>query len=86
MDIKKDSHLVLKNDDIEKYLSAGDLNALDFITHKIKKGRQQDGKSINSNYYICNTDEPYANEVLETIKKGEDEKKHQMQNGMTLDT
>lgn len=74
MDIKKDTHLVLKYKDIEKYCSAGDLNALDFIRHKIKKGREKDGRSVCNEYYMCNTDEPYANEVLKVIKNGEDKK------------
>ena len=73
-DIVKDKYVVLKNEDIEKYCKAGDLNALDFIKHKIKKGRQNEGKSANNSYYVCNTDEPYADKVLQEILKGEDDK------------
>lgn len=31
-------------------------------------------KQPNNRYYICNTDEPYADKVLEAIRNGEDEK------------
>lgn len=75
MDIKKGTHLVLKYEDVEKYCKAGDLNALDFIRHKIKKGREKDGKPINNSYYICNVDEPYADKVLQDILQGESYKK-----------
>lgn len=74
MDIKKGTHLVLKYEDIEKYCKVGDLNALDFILHKIKKGREKDGKPINNSYYICNVDEPYSDAVIKVITNGEDMK------------
>lgn len=32
------------------------------------------GKKINQKYYVCNQDEPYAQDVIDIILKGEDEK------------
>lgn len=74
MDIKKDTHLVLKYEDIEMYCGVGDLNALDFIRHKIRRGREKDGRPTNNCYYICNVDEPYAESVIKAIIDGEDMK------------
>lgn len=73
-DIIKEKYIVLKNEDIEKYCKVGDLNALDFIRHRIRAGRENEGKPTNNSYYVCNTDEPYADEVLHVILNGEDGK------------
>lgn len=59
------THLVLKHEKIEKALSKEEMESLFELVRKIKSryGEQE--------YYICNLDEPYAQEVIETILAGE---------------
>jgi hypothetical protein len=75
-EIKKkfDTHIVIKNEDIETYLSEKQREELDYILCTIGVGRVNDDKSGCNSYYVCNTDEPYAEKVLQTILKGEAEK------------
>lgn len=55
---KKDMYLVLKNQDIEKYLSEEEKKQLNKIIGKIEDGRLDDKKHPSNTYYVCNTDEP----------------------------
>lgn len=71
--MKTNTHIVIKREDIFKYLTDDQIKYLDVALKTISDGRKQDGKTDNS-YYICNTDEPYADEVLEVILKAESEK------------
>lgn len=70
-EMKTNTHIVIKRDDIFKYLTDNQINYLDAILNTIADGRKKDGKNPYNSYYICNTDEPYANEVLEVIFKAE---------------
>lgn len=70
---KKDTHIVLKKDDINKYLSGSEKNTLTMIENKIISGRLKDGKNPVNQYYIVNTDEPYAEEIHKIIFNGENE-------------
>lgn len=65
------SHLVLKNSDIEKYLTIEEMNTLQGLIIKIGRGRMLDRKPPINEYYICNLDEPYAAQVSQTIIHGE---------------
>ena len=73
-EIIKDKYIVIKNEDAEKYLDDFERHQLELVMQSISKGREADGKTQNT-YYLCNTDEPYADKVLQTILDGEDEKK-----------
>jgi hypothetical protein len=64
---------VIKTSDALKYLTKSELTKLGVLFAKIDAGRKADGKSIN-NYYVCNTDEPYAQKIIQTILDGEDAK------------
>lgn len=68
------THLVLKASDIDKYLSASDIDKLRKVLLKIEKGRESDGKTACNSYYICNHDEPYADNVINVILDGEHKK------------
>jgi hypothetical protein len=72
-EIKTNTHIVIKREDILKYLTDNQIKYLDAVLNTIADGRKKDGKKTNNSYYICNTDEPYANEVLEVILKAESE-------------
>ena len=41
---------------------------------RIYDGRKSENKNPVNRYYICNLDEPYADEVFRVIKKGEEAK------------
>ena len=68
---KKDIFLVLKKDDLVKYLEKQEIESLRNILKKIEKGRKTDGKNPANKYYVCNMDEPYSQEVYDTILIGE---------------
>lgn len=72
--IKKNTHIVLKKDDIDNYLNQEEICWLDKIMTSIQMTRKEEGKPLNNQYYICNKDEPYADTVLQVILDGEDKK------------
>lgn len=51
--------------------SESEQTALKDILAKITNGREKDHKSPVNNYYICNTDEPYAEVIRGIIMGGE---------------
>ena len=67
---KKDTHIVLKMDDVRKYLSDEQIYELNNISQIIQNGREKDGKNKCNEYYICNVDEPYSDKVLDVILNG----------------
>ena len=72
--MKTNTHIVIKREDALKYLTDNQIGYLDEILNVIAGGRKKDGKKAINSYYICNIDEPYANEVNKVILKGECEK------------
>ena len=61
-------YLVLKWDDIDKYLTRIERENLLVVCKKIEIYRSFDGKEEN-NYVVVNEDEPYAEQVWELIRK-----------------
>ena len=72
-EMKTNTHIVIKREDVFKYLTDSQIEDLDIVLNTIADGREKDGKKTDNSYYICNTDEPYADEVLEVILKAESE-------------
>ena len=72
-EIKKGTHVVFKIDDIKKYLTKEQLSNLLDIETTIILNRKVDGKKVND-YYVINTDEPYAKKVLDIILEEEGKK------------
>ena len=68
---KKNMYIVIKRDDAEKYLSQEEIHVLTNMLGKISDGRLDDNKYPNNTYYVCNTDEPYADAVHKVILGGE---------------
>ena len=66
----EEKYLVLKNKDIENYLSIVDELKFDALIRQIARGRDLDGKTPNE-YYIINQNEPYAPKVINLIIKEE---------------
>lgn len=70
-EVKENTHIVIKVEDVANYLDKYEKAFLEHILNKLQHQRQQNNKKLNS-YLIVNTDEPYANEIREVIKKGEE--------------
>lgn len=68
--MKEGTHYVLKRSDVYGALSAKQFEELSALIKVVEQYRQANGKPLNK-YYICNKDEPYAEEVLSVILKGE---------------
>lgn len=66
--------VVFKKEDALKYLSEPALQSLEQILNMIAEGRNKDGKKPVNEYWVCNTDEPYAEIVHGVIMAGEHEK------------
>lgn len=60
---------MFKNEDIEKYTGNLTKEVLKKTGALIASGRERDGKNPNNTYLVINTDEPYANEIVEILKK-----------------
>lgn len=72
-EIKNNTHFIIKCDDV-KYLSKTQSKHLLVILARIASCRMREKKNPINDYYICNKDEPYADEVLKVILRGEDAK------------
>lgn len=69
-----DKYIVIKIEDIEKYLTTQGSWILCYLQQEILAGREADGKKLND-YWVCNRDEEYADKVLQIILNGENNKK-----------
>jgi hypothetical protein len=61
--------LVLKNEDLDRYLDEHSEDQLYNIFQTMEAGRIYDGKVDDNQYLVINRDEPYAEEVIEIMKK-----------------
>ncbi|MCY7865932.1 hypothetical protein P8918_13095 [Bacillus spizizenii] len=60
---------VIKDEDLDTYLDDNDRNTFyHLVEDKIGYVKEQEGKKENI-YLVINTDEPYADEVIEIMKK-----------------
>lgn len=66
--------IVIKSNDADKYLTEAEKESLSDIMLAIMNGRAREGKVPENVYLVCNTDEPYAEKVLQDILQGEDYK------------
>lgn len=71
---KVDTHLVLKMEDVENALELREIEILNEILDKIARYRISQQKNAFSEYYIVNTDEPYADQVYDIIMENEMDK------------
>lgn len=67
----KNMYIIIKREDAQKYLSNDEIKKLVGMIEKISDGRMEDNKHPSNTYYVCNTDEPYANAVHNVILGGE---------------
>jgi len=66
---KFDKFTVIKNENIEKYLTHEMKTSLWRCLAYINDSRVKDGKKEDNTYLIINTDEPYADEVIAILKR-----------------
>lgn len=66
---KFDKFTVIKNEDIEKHCSAEQKEQLGKILRSICIERIIEGKRTDNTYIVVNTDEPYAEEIVEIMKR-----------------
>ena len=71
---KVNTHIVIKREDALKYLTEVEYQTLEHLQHVIIMGRAKDCKKPINGYYICNTDEGYAEIVKNVILLGEQNK------------
>ena len=60
---------VIKNEDRELFLSTEDAEKLKEIQKEIAIGRELNGKKSDHTYLVINTDEDYADEVIDILKR-----------------
>ena len=60
---------VIKNEDIELYCDGYDKAALQNICNSIAMGRLSDERTNLNTYLVINTDEPYAPEIVDILKR-----------------
>ena len=66
--LRYNKYLVLKQADINKYLSIEQRNALEYVVRFIANQRKADGLKHNT-YVVVNEDEPYAEKVWQLIEE-----------------
>lgn len=66
--MKEDKFFVLNRKDMNKYLTSNQRCQVFEAGIQIFESRQVEGKKDNK-YLVVNTDEPYADEVIEILKR-----------------
>lgn len=64
----KNSHIVVKKDDVSKYCSLSGERHLEGALSEVVTGRMLEGKPIN-NYIVVNMDETYIEEIIEVLRR-----------------
>ena len=71
--VRKEKYLVLKIDDLDRYLFPFQKKQLSMICAIVENGRRVDDKKQNY-YVVVNQDEPYSEQVWKLIEEAEAEK------------
>ena len=64
-------YLVLKLEDLAKFLDPEEIDVLDGLIAKVDRGREEEGKPTDNQYLVINTDEHYAAKIVEIITENE---------------
>lgn len=64
----KEKFIVFKIEEVNKYITNEGKFDLDIISEIINRERAKENKPLNT-YLVINTDEPYADEVIEILKR-----------------
>lgn len=68
---KNNMYCVIKREDANQFLTKEEILVLDGFLQKIELGRASIGKKPCNEYYVCNVNEPYAENVHNAIVTGE---------------
>ena len=64
-----DKFIVIKREDAKNFLSRVQSDILKRMLKAINSSRLKKGKKIDNEYLVINTDEPYAPEIIEILKR-----------------
>ena len=67
--LEKIKFFVLKWDDIDESLTKNEFKRFDQLVKKVEDCREDKGKSRMNEYLVINTDENYAEDVVDILKK-----------------
>lgn len=59
---------VIKNDDIEQYMNDREKLILQELLYSINLKKKKEGKAVDNQYLVINTDEQYAPQVIDILK------------------
>ena len=68
---REEKYIVIKLDDIKKYLDSESVDNLNKILNVVRTGRAADNKTPENRYVIVNQKEDYIEEVWSLIELGE---------------
>jgi len=68
----QEKFIVIKKEDLKYINSIFKIAMLKNDLNDIQTGRAKDGKKTDNTYLVINTDEPYADEVIEILKRNGD--------------
>jgi hypothetical protein len=72
VELPNQKYVVWKLDEILQVCTPAELKLLDGIVDRVLRKREAEGKSPVNNYIVINTDEVYAEEVREILRKNGD--------------
>lgn len=64
--------IVIKREDVPAYLDRVERDILSRMLKKIASCRRRKKKNADNEYLVINTDEPYASEIIEILKRNGD--------------
>jgi hypothetical protein len=59
---------VIKNEDVSKHLNDSEVNMFSMLLSRVMAGRVFEGKKPENTYLVINTDESYAQEIINILK------------------
>lgn len=65
----RDKFIVIKREDAANFLDRVQRDILSRILKAIASSRLRKGKKTDNEYLVINTDEPYAPEIIEILKR-----------------
>lgn len=65
----QDKFIVFKREDAANFLTRVQRDILSRLLKAIASGRLRKGKKTDNEYLVINTDEPYAPEIIEILKR-----------------
>lgn len=61
--------IVIKSEDANRYLTEFEKGTLAHLCTRLEQGRRNESKKTDNRYLVINTDEPYAEEIVQILKR-----------------